>query len=71
LSYQLKVGNAICRIQLLTGITTLRQLGRDVWEFLEQAWYPATNESLTIRSPNWSDAASPCTAALGWPMPWW
>ena len=29
---------AICRNRLLTVTTTLRQQGRDVWEFLEQAW---------------------------------
>jgi transposase len=28
----------ICRSRLLTVTTTLRQQGRDVWEFLEQAW---------------------------------
>jgi len=28
---------AICRSQLLTA-TTLRQQGRDVWQFLAQAW---------------------------------
>ncbi|MFM7455740.1 MAG: transposase [Vulcanococcus sp.] len=28
----------ICRSQLLTVTTTLRQQGRDVWPFLEQAW---------------------------------
>ncbi|MFZ9280841.1 MAG: IS66 family transposase [Vulcanococcus sp.] len=28
----------ICRSRLLTVITSLRQQGRDVWEFLEQAW---------------------------------
>ena len=28
----------ICRSQLLTVTTTLRQQGRDVWQFLEQAW---------------------------------
>ncbi|MCH9714389.1 MAG: IS66 family transposase [Cyanobacteria bacterium] len=29
---------AICRARLLTVTTTLRQQGRDVWDFLEQAW---------------------------------
>ena len=29
---------AICRSRLLTVTTTLRKQGRDVWEFLEQAW---------------------------------
>jgi hypothetical protein len=29
---------AICRSRLLTVITSLRQQGRDVWQFLEQAW---------------------------------
>jgi transposase len=29
---------AICRSRLLTVTTTLRQQGRDVWSFLEQAW---------------------------------
>ena len=29
---------AVCRSRLLTVTTTLRQQGRDVWEFLEQAW---------------------------------
>jgi hypothetical protein len=29
---------AICRSRLLTVSTTLRQQGRDVWQFLEQAW---------------------------------
>ncbi len=29
---------AICRSRLLTVTTTLREQGRDVWEFLEQAW---------------------------------
>ena len=29
---------AICRSRLLTVTTTLRQQGRDVWKFLEQAW---------------------------------
>jgi transposase len=28
----------ICRSRLLTVTSTLRQQGRDVWEFLEQAW---------------------------------
>jgi hypothetical protein len=29
---------AICRSRLLTVTTTLRQQGRDIWQFLEQAW---------------------------------
>ena len=29
---------AVCRSRLLTVSTTLRQQGRDVWQFLEQAW---------------------------------
>jgi transposase len=29
---------AICRSRLLTVTTTLRQQGRDVWQFLEKAW---------------------------------
>ncbi len=29
---------AVCRSRLLTATTTLRQQGRDVWEFLEQLW---------------------------------
>jgi hypothetical protein len=29
---------AICRSRLLTVITSLRQRGRDVWQFLELAW---------------------------------
>jgi len=29
---------AICRSRLLTVTVTLRQQGRDVWDFLEQAW---------------------------------
>ena len=29
---------AICRSRLLTVTATLRQQGRDVWQFLEQAW---------------------------------
>jgi hypothetical protein len=29
---------AICRRRLLTVTTTLRQQGRDTWDFLEQAW---------------------------------
>ena len=29
---------ALCRSRLLTVTTTLRQQGRDVWDFLEQAW---------------------------------
>jgi hypothetical protein len=29
---------AICRSRLLTVTTTLRQQGRDVWQYLEQAW---------------------------------
>lgn len=29
---------AICRSRLLSVTTTLRQQGRDVWQFLEQAW---------------------------------
>ncbi|MEB3350794.1 MAG: transposase [Cyanobacteriota bacterium] len=28
----------ICRARLLTVTTTLRQQGRNVWQFLEQAW---------------------------------
>jgi hypothetical protein len=28
----------LCRSRLLTVTDTLRQQGRDVWEFLEQAW---------------------------------
>ena len=28
----------ICRARLLTVTSTLRHHGRDVWEFLEQAW---------------------------------
>ena len=28
----------ICRSRLLTVTTTLRQQGRDIWPFLEQAW---------------------------------
>ena len=30
--------SAICRSRLLTVTTTMRQQGRDVWQFLEQAW---------------------------------
>jgi hypothetical protein len=29
---------AICRSRLLTVTTSLRQQGRDVWQFLELAW---------------------------------
>jgi hypothetical protein len=29
---------AICRSRLLTVTTTLRQQGRDVWQFPEQVW---------------------------------
>jgi hypothetical protein len=29
---------AICRSRLLTVTTTLRQQGRDVWQYLEQNW---------------------------------
>jgi transposase len=29
---------AICRARLLTVTTTLRKQGRDIWQFLEQAW---------------------------------
>jgi hypothetical protein len=29
---------AICRARLLTVTTTLRQQGREVWQFLEEAW---------------------------------
>ena len=29
---------ALCRSRLLTVTTTLRQQGRDIWDFLEQAW---------------------------------
>ena len=29
---------AICRSRLLTVTTTLRQQGREIWPFLEQAW---------------------------------
>ena len=29
---------ALCRSHLLTVITCLRQQGRDIWPFLEQAW---------------------------------
>jgi transposase len=29
---------AICRSRLLNVTTSLRQQGRDVWQFLEQAW---------------------------------
>jgi len=29
---------AICRARLLSVTATLRQQGRDVWQFLEQAW---------------------------------
>jgi transposase len=29
---------ALCRSRRLTVTTTLRQEGRDVWDFLEQAW---------------------------------
>jgi hypothetical protein len=34
---QSKTG-ALCRIRLLTVCTSLQQQGRDLWEFLEQAW---------------------------------
>ena len=34
---QLRQG-AICSSRLLTGTTTLHQQGRDIWQFLEQAW---------------------------------
>jgi hypothetical protein len=30
--------DGICRSRLLTVSTTLIQQGRDVWQFLEQAW---------------------------------
>jgi hypothetical protein len=30
---------ALCRSRLLTITTTLRQQGREVWDFLEQAWF--------------------------------
>ena len=33
---------AICHSRLLTATTTLRQQGRDVWQFLEQAWIAHT-----------------------------
>lgn len=33
---------AIYRARLLTVTTTLRQQGRDVWQFLEQSWMPIT-----------------------------
>ena len=39
---------AICRSRLLTVTTTLRQQGRDIWDFLEQAWI--------AQSPRRSDA---------------
>ena len=29
---------ALCRSRLLTVVTSLRQQGRDIWPFLEQAW---------------------------------
>ncbi len=29
---------ALCRSRLLTVVTSLRQQGRDIWSFLEQAW---------------------------------
>lgn len=32
---------AICRSRLITFTTTLRQQGRDAWQFLEQAWIAA------------------------------
>ena len=32
------VSVAVCRSRLHPVTTTLRQQGRDVWEFLEQAW---------------------------------
>ena len=42
---QRKISNGVqsasganCRSRFLTVTTTLRQQGRDVWEFLEQAW---------------------------------
>jgi len=34
---QSKTG-ALCRIRLLTVCTSIRQQGRDLWDFLEQAW---------------------------------
>ncbi len=37
LAVQFRPG-AICRSELLTVTTTLRQQGRDVWPFMEQAW---------------------------------
>jgi transposase len=39
ISYGVQSANgALCRSRLLTVTATLRQQGRDVWDFLEQAW---------------------------------
>jgi hypothetical protein len=40
----LSANGALCRSRLLTVTTTLRQQGREAWDFLEQAWIAITKE---------------------------
>jgi transposase len=49
---QSKTG-ALCRIRLLTVCTSLQQQGRDLWEFLEQAWMAHRHEvEMPSKIPN-------------------
>ena len=38
ISHGVQSAGAICRSRLPTVTITLRQQGRDIWQFLEQAW---------------------------------
>jgi len=50
---------ALCRARLLTVTTSLRQQGRDVWEFLEQA----RRDKIKGVSPRWLSTTEGCGGA--------
>ena len=51
---------AVCHSRLLTVTTPLRQQGRDVWQFLEQAWIAHHRGGVMLSAPTGSlDSAGP------------
>ena len=59
---------AICRSRLLTVTTTLRQQGRDVWQFMEQAWI-AHHRGGVVAHPSGDPAVR--HPAFPFPVPRW
>ena len=70
---------AICRSRLLTVTATLRQQGRDVWSFLEQAWIahrlggvmPSLVPERGGSDHTWKDRMAPLRGAIGELLPRW